>query len=56
MTGVQTCALPILIRLDSKVDQELPVYVGNIEKFAALPGASGDYYAVRITSVIREEQ
>ncbi len=45
-----------IIRLDSKVDQELPVYVGNIEKFAALPGASGDYYAVRITSVIREEQ
>ena len=45
-----------IIRLDSKVDQELPVYVGNIEKFAALPGSSGDYYAVRITSVIREEQ
>ncbi len=45
-----------IIRLDSKVDQELPVYVGNIEKFAALPGASGDYYAVRVTSVIREEQ
>lgn len=45
-----------IIRLDSKVNQELDVYVGNIKKFAALPGASGDEYAVRITSVIREEQ
>ncbi|RDU22424.1 flagellar motor switch protein FliM [Anaerosacchariphilus polymeriproducens] len=45
-----------IIRLDRKVDEELKVYVGNIEKFAALPGASGDKYAVRITSVIREEQ
>lgn len=45
-----------IIRLDSKVDQELDVYVGNIKKFAALPGASGDDYAVRVTSVVREEQ
>lgn len=45
-----------IIRLDTKVDEELDVYVGNIRKFAALPGASGDNYAVRITSVIREEQ
>lgn len=45
-----------IIRLDTKVDEELNVYVGNIEKFTALPGASGDNYAVRITSVIREEQ
>lgn len=45
-----------IIRLDSKVDQELDVYVGNIKKFAALPGASGDDYAVRVTTVVREEQ
>lgn len=45
-----------IIRLDTKVDEELSVYVGNIKKFTALPGASGDNYAVRITSVIREEQ
>lgn len=45
-----------IIRLDTKVDQELSVYVGNIKKFAALPGASGENYAVRVTSVIREEQ
>lgn len=45
-----------IIRLDRRVDEELDVYVGNIRKFTALPGASGDDYAVRITSVIREEQ
>ena len=31
------------------------VYVGNIKKFTALPGANGKDYAVRVTSVIREE-
>lgn len=45
-----------IIKLDTKVDQELDIYVGNIKKFAALPGASKDAYAVRITSIIREEQ
>lgn len=45
-----------IIKLDTKVDQELNVYVGNIRKFTALPGASGDGYAVRVTSIIREEQ
>ena len=42
-----------IIRLDTKVNQELDVFVGNIKKFTALPGSSGDKYAVRITSVIR---
>ncbi|MGN0291698.1 MAG: flagellar motor switch protein FliM [Lachnospiraceae bacterium] len=45
-----------IIRLDTKVDEELDVFVGNIRKFTALPGSSGDKYAVRVTSVIREEQ
>ena len=45
-----------IIRLDTKVNQELDVFVVNIKKFTALPGSSGDKYAVRITSVIREEQ
>lgn len=45
-----------IIRLDSKVDKELDIYVGNIRKFTALPGAYDKQYAVRITSVIREEQ
>lgn len=45
-----------IIRLDVDVEDELDVFVGNIKKFTALPGSSGDHYAVRITSVIREEQ
>lgn len=44
------------IRLDSGVDQDMSVYVGNIRKFTALPGTEKDSYAVRITSVIREEE
>ena len=45
-----------IIRLNRKVEDELDIYVGNIRKFTALPGSSGDKYAVRVTSVIREEQ
>lgn len=45
-----------IIRLDSKVDDELNVYVGNIKKFSAVPGASKEAYAVRVTSVFREEE
>ena len=45
-----------IIRLDTKTDSELSVYVGNIKKFTALPGSSDDKYAVRVTSIIREEQ
>lgn len=44
------------IRLDSKVESDMDIYVGNIRKFTALPGANKDSYAVRITSVIREEE
>lgn len=43
-----------IIRLDTEVEQDLTVYVGNIKKFTALPGSSRDKYAVRVTSVIRE--
>lgn len=43
-----------VIRLDSKVDSELNVYVGNIKKFTAMPGANEEHYAVQVTSVIRE--
>lgn len=45
-----------IIRLDTKADQELDIFVGNIKKFKALPGASKDSYAVRVTSILREEQ
>lgn len=43
-----------VIRLDSKVDSELNVYVGNMKKFTAMPGASDEHYAMQVTSVIRE--
>lgn len=43
-----------VIRLDSRIENELSVYVGNIKKFTAVPGASKDAYAVRVMSVIRE--
>lgn len=44
-----------IIKLDSKVNEELNIYVGNLKKFTALPGATTESYAVRITSVIKEE-
>lgn len=45
-----------IIRLDARVDSEMEVYVGNIKKFTALPGSNRDQYAVRVASVIREEE
>lgn len=45
-----------VIRLDSMVDNDLNVYVGNIKKFTALPGSNKDKYAVRVMSVMREEE
>lgn len=44
-----------IIRLNTRVEDELNVYVGNINKFKAIPGSSSDAYAVRISSIIREE-
>ncbi|MDE5950677.1 MAG: FliM/FliN family flagellar motor switch protein, partial [Acetatifactor sp.] len=44
------------IRLNTKVDSEMDIYVGNIKKFTALPGASNDTYAVRVTTVIHEDE
>ncbi len=45
-----------IIKLNSKVDDELTVYVGNMNKFTALPGALAGTYAVKISSVIRGEE
>ena len=45
-----------IIKLNSKVDDELTVYVGNLNKFTALPGASSGAYAVKISSIIRGEE
>lgn len=44
-----------IIKLDSKVTDELSVYVGNLKKFTALPGSSSDSYAVKVSTIIREE-
>lgn len=43
-----------VIRLNSNIESELEVYVGNIKKFTALPGSSKDKYAVKVTTVKRE--
>lgn len=45
-----------IIKVDKEVEDELDIYVGNMKKFTALPGSSGSNYAVRVTSVIREEE
>lgn len=45
-----------IIRLDTRIDSEMKVYVGNIKKFTALPGSSRESYAVQVTTVIREEE
>lgn len=44
-----------VIRVDTDVDSELDVYVGNIRKFTALPGYNKEKYAMKVTTVIREE-
>ncbi|MGN0170136.1 MAG: flagellar motor switch protein FliM [Lachnospiraceae bacterium] len=44
-----------IIKLDTEAEEELSVYVGNLEKFKALPGTSGENYAVQVTKIIREE-
>ena len=44
-----------IIKLGSRVDNELDVFVGNIKKFKALPGTSRDAYAVRVTEVLKED-
>lgn len=45
-----------IIRLDSEINSDLIVYVGNIKKFTAVPGSSKDKYAVQVTSVLGEEE
>ena len=42
-----------IIKLDTAVDQELNIFVGNINKFKALPGSSNDKYAVKLTKMLR---
>ncbi len=45
-----------IIRLERRVDNELDVYVGMYKKFSAVPGTDHDRYAVRVTSVYREDE
>jgi len=45
-----------IIKLNTKVSDELGVFVGNMKKFYALPGTSSDSYAVKISQVIKEEE
>lgn len=45
-----------IIRLDSEINGDLVVYVGNIKKFTAVPGSSKEKYAVQVTSVLEEEE
>lgn len=44
-----------IIKVNTKLEDDLDVYVGNIKKFSALPGAYDDAYAVKIKKVYREE-
>ncbi|MCR5154807.1 MAG: flagellar motor switch protein FliM [Lachnospiraceae bacterium] len=44
-----------IIKLDTKINDELKVYVGNIYKFNALAGESSDAYALKISTILREE-
>lgn len=44
-----------IIKVNTKIEDELDVYVGNIKKFSAIPGAYEDSYAVKIKTIYREE-
>ena len=44
-----------IIKVNRQFEDELDIYVGNILKYNALPGAASENYAVKITKVIREE-
>lgn len=44
-----------IIKVNTRIEDELDVYVGNIKKFSAIPGAHEDSYAVKIKSIYREE-
>ena len=45
-----------IIKLGKRTDEELDIYVGDMKKFTAMPGSSGKNYAVRITTIVREEE
>ena len=45
-----------IIKLITRINDQLGVFVGNIKKFYAFPGTSSDSYAVKISQVITEEE
>ncbi len=45
-----------IIKLDTQMDDPMDIYVGNIIKFKARPGALSDKYAVKVTEIIKEEE
>ncbi len=45
-----------VIRLNTNIDSEMDVYVGNLRKFKVVPGSNKDKYAVRVTSIIEDEE
>ena len=45
-----------IIKLNTRVNDQLGVFVGNMKKFYALPGTSSDSYAVKISQIIKEEE
>lgn len=44
-----------VIKVNTRIEDELDIYVGNIKKFSAIPGAYEDSYAVKIKTIYREE-
>jgi len=44
-----------IIKLSSRVESEMNIYVGNLLKFKGMPGSSRDQYAVRVTEIMKEE-
>ena len=46
----------VVIRLDSKVNEELPIIIGQHQKFKCKPGSSNNRIAVQITQVVPEEE
>lgn len=44
-----------IIKVDTRLEDNLDIFVGNLKKFSALPGAYNDSYAIKIKSVYREE-
>lgn len=45
-----------IIRLTTRTDNELDIYVGKFKKFSAVPGTNHDKYAVRVTSIFRDDE